>query len=490
MDFGDQIALAARLVDDQPEVGELERARFKVVLLDEYQDTSVAQATMLSRLFSGPDADHGLGHPVMAVGDPNQAIYGWRGASVSNILNFADTFPAADGEPGRLPLTVNRRSDRRILDVANRLAEPLLAAYGDKVARLARRRRSRGTGHVETHVFERGRRRARLAGRRGPARRTTPARRGPTSACSAATTPRPRRSTTPSPSAGIPVEIVGPLRPDPAARGGRGRRDAAPCCTTSPPTRRCSPCSPARAGRSARATCGCSPCGRREIAGVRGRKEAATVADQLLQIADGIDASELPALSDAVEAPGEAAYSPEALDRFALLAAELRRLRAHVGDPLLDVVRRIIDTTGVDVELASATSPAAAARRDNLDLFVKAVRRTPRGRRPSRARRARPGFRAATCPGPGPGRPPVAEPLITPGAIAALRAAGRVAPDLPHQSGQRLRRRHDGAHLRAARAREGRRPLLARPGPRLPAARARVGGDRRRAGAPARTTPT
>ena len=101
MDFGDQIALAARLVAQQPEVGVAERARFKVVLLDEYQDTSVAQATMLARLFSGPDPESGLGHPVMAVGDPNQAIYGWRGASVSNILNFAETFPAADGEPGR-----------------------------------------------------------------------------------------------------------------------------------------------------------------------------------------------------------------------------------------------------------------------------------------------------------------------------------------------------------------------------------------------------
>ena len=63
-----------------------------MVLLDEYQDTSVAQATMLSRLFSGRS-----GHAVTAVGDPNQAIYGWRGASVSNILNFADTFPAGGG---------------------------------------------------------------------------------------------------------------------------------------------------------------------------------------------------------------------------------------------------------------------------------------------------------------------------------------------------------------------------------------------------------
>ena len=115
MDFSDQIALGARLAEEQPEVGALERTRFKVVLLDEYQDTSVAQARMLSDLFSGPDAAHGRGHAVTAVGDPNQAIYGWRGASVSNILNFARTFPALSGEVPVLPLTVNRRSDRLIL---------------------------------------------------------------------------------------------------------------------------------------------------------------------------------------------------------------------------------------------------------------------------------------------------------------------------------------------------------------------------------------
>jgi DNA helicase II / ATP-dependent DNA helicase PcrA len=97
MDFSDQIALTARLARDRPEVGEAERARFKVVLLDEYQDTSVAQALMLSRLFSGPDVAHGLGHPVTAVGDPNQAIYGWRGASVSNILEFPEAFPGGGG---------------------------------------------------------------------------------------------------------------------------------------------------------------------------------------------------------------------------------------------------------------------------------------------------------------------------------------------------------------------------------------------------------
>ena len=102
VDFSDQIALAASLARDRPEVGRLERAKFKVVLLDEYQDTSVAQAIMLSRLFSGPAGD-GLGHPVTAVGDPNQAIYGWRGASVSNILEFGAVVPGGRRCPGDLP---------------------------------------------------------------------------------------------------------------------------------------------------------------------------------------------------------------------------------------------------------------------------------------------------------------------------------------------------------------------------------------------------
>ncbi len=127
MDFSDQISLAARLAEQCPEVGEIERGKFKVVLLDEYQDTSVAQALMLSRLFSGPSVDAGRGHPVTAVGDPNQAIYGWRGASVSNILEFARDFPAAAGDSTTYPLTVNRRSDERILATANHLAADLYA---------------------------------------------------------------------------------------------------------------------------------------------------------------------------------------------------------------------------------------------------------------------------------------------------------------------------------------------------------------------------
>ena len=355
MDFADQIALAARLVDDQPEVGRAGAGALQGRAARRVPGHLGRAGHHAVPAVLRPDPEHGLGHPVMAVGDPNQAIYGWRGASVSNILHFADTFPAADGEPGRLPLTVNRRSDRRILEVANRLAEPLLAA----VRRQGRPARAPPTtpgegARRDPRPRARGRR-AGLAGRRGPAGPRRRHRRGPTSACSPATTPTPRRSSTPSPSAGIPVEIVGlsglirlpevaevvatlhllhdvtanAVAAHPAHRPALGDRPARPA-----PARPCArPSSPA-----------CAAAGRPR-----------SVADQLLQIADGIDPAELARPQRrASSRPATAAYSPEALERFALLAAELRRLRAHVGEPLLDVVRRIIDTTGVDVELASA----------------------------------------------------------------------------------------------------------------------------------------
>ncbi|HET6693924.1 MAG TPA: UvrD-helicase domain-containing protein, partial [Pedococcus sp.] len=73
MDFSDQIALGARLASEQAEVGRAERDKYRIVLLDEYQDTSVAQLDLLRHLFGG--ASGGVGHPVTAVGDPHQSIY-------------------------------------------------------------------------------------------------------------------------------------------------------------------------------------------------------------------------------------------------------------------------------------------------------------------------------------------------------------------------------------------------------------------------------
>lgn len=96
-----------------------------MVLLDEYQDTSVAQRLLLSGLFGG-----GTGHAVTAVGDPCQAIYGWRGASVANLDDFPAHFPYEDGTPAtRYALSENRRSGGRLLDLANGLATPLRAMH-------------------------------------------------------------------------------------------------------------------------------------------------------------------------------------------------------------------------------------------------------------------------------------------------------------------------------------------------------------------------
>ena len=90
IDFGDQIELAMRIATTHPEVGQEYRDRFGAVLLDEYQDTNVAQARLMEALFGG-------GHPVTAVGDPDQNIYAWRGAALSNLLDFPTVFSCSDG---------------------------------------------------------------------------------------------------------------------------------------------------------------------------------------------------------------------------------------------------------------------------------------------------------------------------------------------------------------------------------------------------------
>jgi DNA helicase-2/ATP-dependent DNA helicase PcrA len=129
VDFGDQMARAALVARDHPEVGEIERGRFRIVLLDEYQDTSHAQVVLLNALFGG-------GHPVTAVGDPCQSIYGWRGASAGTLDRFPAEFPGPDGrEAWVLNLTRSWRNRPEILLIANALSRPLRVA-GARVAEL------------------------------------------------------------------------------------------------------------------------------------------------------------------------------------------------------------------------------------------------------------------------------------------------------------------------------------------------------------------
>ncbi|MGN6741854.1 MAG: UvrD-helicase domain-containing protein [Amnibacterium sp.] len=125
--YSDQVSLALEIVSASDELVADFRSRYRVVLLDEYQDTSVVQTRMLARLFAGG--------AVMAVGDPHQSIYGWRGASAANLEGFARDFGA--GRPvSSFALSTSWRNGTAVLDAANTIAAPLAAASRIDVPRL------------------------------------------------------------------------------------------------------------------------------------------------------------------------------------------------------------------------------------------------------------------------------------------------------------------------------------------------------------------
>ncbi|MFE6734243.1 UvrD-helicase domain-containing protein [Microbacterium sp. NPDC057650] len=116
LDFADQVSGAYDIIESAPDVRAELREQHRVVLLDEYQDTSVIQTRFLAELFRDS--------AVMAVGDPHQSIYGWRGASADNLYAFSGSF--AHEQPAQTySLMTSWRNDSGILDVANRVLEPL-----------------------------------------------------------------------------------------------------------------------------------------------------------------------------------------------------------------------------------------------------------------------------------------------------------------------------------------------------------------------------
>lgn len=130
LDFSDQVSGALEVVRAHPIVAEELRDRYRVILLDEYQDTSVVQTDLLSALFAGTG--------VMAVGDPHQAIYGWRGASAGNLGGFGRAF-APDGDCAQYALLTSWRNSARVLDAANAVLAPLAASAAVPVTELRAR---------------------------------------------------------------------------------------------------------------------------------------------------------------------------------------------------------------------------------------------------------------------------------------------------------------------------------------------------------------
>ena len=106
MDFNDLIRRAVRLFEACPDVLQAVQERFRWISVDEYQDVNLAQVRLL-RLLSGAGAN------ICAIGDPDQAIYGFRGADRRYFLAFQQDYPGAS-----LSLNENYRSTQLILDAA------------------------------------------------------------------------------------------------------------------------------------------------------------------------------------------------------------------------------------------------------------------------------------------------------------------------------------------------------------------------------------
>ncbi|MDF2270024.1 ATP-dependent DNA helicase [Streptomyces coacervatus] len=373
LDFGDQIALSAQLAGI-PEVGRILRDEFRVVLLDEYQDTSVAQRILLAGLFGD-----GTGHPVTAVGDPCQAIYGWRGASVANLDDFPEHFAHPDGRPAtRQALSENRRSGGRLLDLANGLAEPLRAMHaGVEALRPAPGAERDGTvrcallpTHAEeidwiadsvAHLVNTGKAPGEIA-----------------VLCRTATDFAEIQGALVA--RDVPVEVVGlsgllhlpeiadlvavcEVLQDPGANASLVR-------LLTGPRWRIGPRDLALLGRRAR------------LLVAHARVDGDDDRDRrLAEAVEGVDPSEVTSLADALdtflEMPLEAEreddglpFSPDARVRFARLAAELRDLRRSLADPLMDVLHRVLAVTGLEVELSASPHALAARRRETLSNFL------------------------------------------------------------------------------------------------------------------------
>jgi DNA helicase-2/ATP-dependent DNA helicase PcrA len=373
VEFADQMAAAARLATEVPAVPAALRSEFAVVLLDEYQDTSAAQATLLRGLFSGPDPASGRGHPVTAVGDPCQAIYGWRGAAASNILDFAHHFPTMDGEPATgYALTVNRRSGQRVLDAANDLAgtvrgEPALVAHGLDLDLVA----PPGTppGRVEAAGYVTWPDEvASIADRTAELHAT-----GAVTAWSGIAVLARRNSQVADVyaelvSRDIPAEIVGlgGLLELPAIADVVATLTLLDDATANPSVLRLLT-SPrwaigipdlAMLGRRAR-----------ELSVARRPDGDAGATSDLEAVLSGSDPASVPSLLEAVADPGPLSYSGDARRRFSAFAGELGLLRRHAGDAVTELVQRVVSVLGLAVEL-EAVGPGGSAP---LATFVQAV---------------------------------------------------------------------------------------------------------------------
>lgn len=370
MDFGAQMASAARLAAAFPQVGQDLRSRYRVVLLDEYQDTGHSQRIALSSLFGG-GVDDGLA--LTAVGDPIQSIYGWRGASATNLPRFTTDFPLSDGTPAPvLELRTSWRNPPRTLTVANAISAE--ARRRSVAVRELRSRPDAPPGTVRCALLpdvqaerewiadhlQAQYRQALVDGASPPTAAVLVRRNADAAPIADALRAR-----------GIPVEVVGlagllsipevadvvamlRLVADPTA-------GAAAMRVLTGPRWRLGGSDLAALWRRARA-----------LIGTPAITEMAT--PESVALAAGADA-DTACLADAIFDPGPAdGYSAVGYERINSLASELTALRGHLDHSLPDLVAEVRRILGVDCEVrARAAVSGEWAGTEHLDAFADVV---------------------------------------------------------------------------------------------------------------------
>ncbi|RRR48713.1 ATP-dependent helicase [Mycolicibacter terrae] len=370
MDFGAQMATAARLAQADASVGARLRASYRVVLLDEYQDTGHAQRVALSALFGG-GVDDGLA--LTAVGDPIQSIYGWRGASATNLPRFATDFPLSDGTPApTLELRTSWRNPPEVLHLANEVSAE--ARRRSVTVHTLRPRPDASAGDVRLAllpdvtaehewVAEALQRRYRQADAEGVA--------PPTAAVLV------RRNADAAPFAeairarGVPVEVVG-------LAGLLSVPEVADLVAmlrlVSEPTAGAAAIRVLTGARWRLGAADLAALWRRAAELARPDEAVGQVSAAEIAAAAGPDA-DTACLADALADPGPAErYSATGYRRIVALGAELTALRGHLWQPLPDLVAEVRRVLGLDCEVLAAQPVAApASGTEQLDAFADLV---------------------------------------------------------------------------------------------------------------------
>lgn len=365
IDYADQIRLAAQAAQNSQAMRDILKEQFQVVLLDEYQDTSLSQKVLLQELF-------GQGHSVMAVGDPCQAIYGWRGAEITNMENFKFDFKrqvAGAFEPAQIyKLTANRRSGKNILTAANSLSNKLREIHPE-IVELVPADDAKPAGEIHTALLPTFADEVEWVSEQ--ISKLKPIKSWNEVAILLREKKNVQYYVTALEARGIPVQVIDPgaLVNLPEVREVVSYLEAIYDPTANPAL--------ARILLSPR-----WQIGSRDLA-ILGRHASELVRVevtpempievQLDHIVSAVDKSQRVSLLDALELVGEddsLPYSPEAKVRMIELAGQLRMLRKFCNESAIDLISRIIRVTGIGIESMVLASPEGSTHFDRLAALL------------------------------------------------------------------------------------------------------------------------